>query len=159
MKNSRNPGFSYYFCLMIEGSRIDPEPYLAQRIRIREAQTHPDPQQFADPHPLVWRLCCVQYSWIDRLGPPQKVKGDILRRLNIRPSQARNLPIFLHARYAACHTSPQCCGTLTIFYGSGSGSDFWKVMVPVPVPTFEKLWFRFRLLLFKKLRFRFQLHI
>ncbi len=33
----------------------------------------------------------------------------------------------------------QRCGTVTIFYGSGSGSssDFWKVMVPVP--TFEKL--------------------
>ncbi len=48
---------------------------------------------------------------------------------------------------------PQCCGTVTIFYGSGS--DFWKVMVPVPtfdkvmvpvpVPTFEKFQFRFRL--------------
>jgi hypothetical protein len=37
----------------------------------------------------------------------------------------------------------QCCGTVTIFYGSGSGSDF------------EKLWFRFRLL--KKLWFRFLL--
>jgi hypothetical protein len=52
----------------------------------------------------------------------------------------------------------QCCGTVTIYYGSGSGSvsDFWKVMVPVPVPvpTFEKLWFRFRFLLLKKLRFR-----
>ncbi len=34
----------------------------------------------------------------------------------------------------------QRCGTVTIFYGSGS--DFWKVMVPVL--TFEKLWFRFR---------------
>jgi hypothetical protein len=34
------------------------------------------------------------------------------------------------------------CGTVTIFYGSGS--DFRKVMVPVP--TFEKLWFRFQLL-------------
>ena len=63
----------------------------------------------------------------------------------------------------------QCCGTVTIYYGSGSGSgsDFWKVMVPVPVPvpTFEKLWFRFRFrfLLLKKLRFRFrfrfQVHI
>jgi hypothetical protein len=31
----------------------------------------------------------------------------------------------------------QCCGTVTIYYGSGS--DFWKVMVPVPVPTFEKV--------------------
>ncbi len=45
----------------------------------------------------------------------------------------------------------QCCGTVAIFYGSGS--DFCKVMVPVrvpvPVPTFEKLRFRFR----------FQLHI
>ncbi len=55
----------------------------------------------------------------------------------------------------------QRCGTVTIFYGSGSGSYFWKVMVLVPtfekfmvlvpvlVPTFEKLWFRLR----------FQLHI
>ncbi len=57
----------------------------------------------------------------------------------------------------------QCCGTVTIYYGSGS--DFWKVMVPVPVPvtTLEKLWFRFRFLILKKLRFRFrfrfQLHI
>ncbi len=39
-------------------------------------------------------------------------------------------------------THRQCCGTVTIFYDSGS--DFWKVMVSVP--TFEKLWFRFRLL-------------
>jgi hypothetical protein len=29
----------------------------------------------------------------------------------------------------------QCCGTVTIYYGSGS--DFGKVMVPVPAPTFE----------------------
>ncbi len=45
----------------------------------------------------------------------------------------------------------QRCGTVTIFYGSGSCSYFWKVIVPVPVPvpTFEKLRFRFR----------FQLHI
>ncbi len=36
----------------------------------------------------------------------------------------------------------QLCGTVAIFYGSGS--DFWTVMVPVP--TFKKLWFRFLLL-------------
>ncbi len=41
----------------------------------------------------------------------------------------------------------QCCGTVTIF------------TVPVPVPTFEKLWFRFRFRLLKNLwsRFRFLL--
>ena len=74
-------------------------------------------------------------------------------------------------RVCTINSNYQCCGTVTICYGSGSGSgsgsDFWKVMVPVPVPfpTFEKLWFRFRFryLLLKKLRFRFrfrfQLHI
>ncbi len=68
----------------------------------------------------------------------------------------------LRAECFSC-TLDQCCGTVTIYYGSGSGSDFWKVRVPVsvPVPTFEKLLFRFRFLLLKKLRFRFQfqLHI
>jgi len=29
----------------------------------------------------------------------------------------------------------QCCGTVTFYYGSGS--NFWKIMVPVP--TFEKV--------------------
>ncbi len=57
----------------------------------------------------------------------------------------------------------QCCGTVTIFYGSGSGSDFWKVMVPVPVPTFEKVMVPVPVPTFEKLRFRFrfqfQLHI
>ncbi len=43
----------------------------------------------------------------------------------------------------------QCCGPVTIFYGSGSGSEFWKVMVRVPFPTFEKLWFRFQFLFLK----------
>ncbi len=57
----------------------------------------------------------------------------------------------------------QCCGTVpvTIFYGSGSGSDFWKVMAPVPVPTFEKVMVpvpTFEKLRFR-FRFRFQLHI
>ncbi len=36
-----------------------------------------------------------------------------------------------------CHGSAtlvnlQCCGTVIIFYGSGSGSNFLKVTVPVP---------------------------
>ncbi len=56
--------------------------------------------------------------------------------------------------------SVQCCGTVTIFYGSGSGSYFWKVMVQVPVsvPTFEKVMVPVQVPVptFKKLRFRFQ---
>ncbi len=40
------------------------------------------------------------------------------------------------------HIVKQSCGTVTIFYGSGS--DFWK------------LWFRFRFWLLKKLWFRFR---
>ncbi len=36
-------------------------------------------------------------------------------------------------------TSFQCCGTLTTFCSSGSGSDFCQVTVPVP--TFAKLRF------------------
>jgi hypothetical protein len=43
------------------------------------------------------------------------------------------------------NTLVQRYGTVTIFYGSGSGSDFGKVMVPVPVPTYEKLRFRFHI--------------
>ncbi len=78
-----------------------------------------------------------------------------------------SLVVFVYERIIILFDLLQCCGTVTIYYGSssGSGSDFWKVMVPVPVPTFEKFWFRFRFrfLLLKKLRFRFwfrfQLHI
>ncbi len=45
---------------------------------------------------------------------------------------------FTQANYSTDITSlieqnKQRCGTVTIFYGSGS--DFWKVMVPVP--TFD----------------------
>jgi hypothetical protein len=32
----------------------------------------------------------------------------------------------------------QCCGTVTIFYGTGSGSDFRQVTVPVQAPS-EKI--------------------
>jgi hypothetical protein len=51
----------------------------------------------------------------------------------------------------------QRCGTVTIFYCSGSGSYFWKVMVPVP--TFEKVMVPVPVPTFEKLRFRFQLHM
>ncbi len=43
----------------------------------------------------------------------------------------------------------QCCGTVTIFYGFGSGSYFWKVMVRFRFRLLKKLWFRFRFLLLK----------
>ncbi len=68
-----------------------------------------------------------------------------------KSQSSRELRFFLH--------SYQCCGTVTIFYGSGS--NFWKVMVPVPVPTFETVMVPVPVSTYKKLRFRFrfQLHI
>jgi hypothetical protein len=33
----------------------------------------------------------------------------------------------------------QCCGTVIIFYGSGSGFGSYFAKVMVPVPTFEKV--------------------
>jgi len=39
-----------------------------------------------------------KFSYPDQLGKPQKVKGDIVKRLNIRKSKSRDLPIFLHAK-------------------------------------------------------------
>jgi hypothetical protein len=38
----------------------------------------------------------------------------------------------------------QCCGTVTIFYGSGFGSYFWKVMFRFRFRLLKKLWFRFK---------------
>jgi len=39
-----------------------------------------------------------KFSYPDQLGKPQNVKGDIVKRLNIRKSKSRDLPIFLHAK-------------------------------------------------------------
>ena len=39
-----------------------------------------------------------KYSYPDILDKPQRVKGDIVARLRIQPSKARDLPLFLHAR-------------------------------------------------------------
>ncbi len=43
-----------------------------------------------------------KYSYVDELGKPQRIHGDILKRLaNLRKSQGRHLPIFLHAKKVA----------------------------------------------------------
>jgi len=39
-----------------------------------------------------------KFSYPDQLGKPQNVKGDIVKRLKIRKSKSRDLPIFLHAK-------------------------------------------------------------
>ena len=39
------------------------------------------------------------------MDKPQRVKGDIVQRLKIRNSRARDLPIFLHARYLMGYTA------------------------------------------------------
>jgi hypothetical protein len=60
--------------------------------------------------PLVWPPASSSpWSWA---APPYT-----------RPSSAQQF------------TVAQCCGTVTIFYDSGS--DFWKVTVPVPVPYLD----------------------
>jgi len=42
-----------------------------------------------------------KFSYPDQLDRPQRVKGDMVDRLRIRGSRARDLPIFLHARRVA----------------------------------------------------------
>ena len=39
-----------------------------------------------------------KYSYPDVMDKPQRVKGDIVARLRVQPSKARDLPLFLHAR-------------------------------------------------------------
>jgi hypothetical protein len=107
---------------------------------------------------------CCRYGTIpsDSAGSSPSIVGNCTLLPLIAPVQRSTLKQNLvHLSYKSISTYRlnfyQCCGTVTIFYGSSS--DFWKVMVPVPtfekvmvpVSTFENLRFRFR--------FRFQLHI
>jgi hypothetical protein len=55
-------------------------------------------------------------------------------------------PIRVSVHTKQAKSQGQCCGTITIFYGSGSGSDFRQVTVPVQ--TSDKLRFRFRFRLY-----------
>ncbi len=89
-----------------------------------------------------WNACKLpEYSrWREIADSSQKGHASLHTPPPTPRSHMASYPI-------AAGSSSQCCGTVTIFYGSGSGSYFWKVMVPVP--TFEKLWFRFRFLLLK----------
>ncbi len=80
-QNSRNQGFSYYICLMIEGSR--------SRAGSGSGSI-----------PLTNGSGWPKNTWIRWI------------RIRIR------------------NTAFQCCGTVTIFYGSSS--HFWQVTVPVP---------------------------
>lgn len=42
-----------------------------------------------------------KFSHVDKLGKPQRVMGDIVDRMKIKKTKARDLPIFLHARRIA----------------------------------------------------------
>ncbi len=61
-------------------------------------------------------------------------RGD-LRWLAAKVKAQHSVQFFPHQRGGG----GQCCGTVTIFYGFGSSSDFWQVSVPLP--TIDK--FRF----------------
>ncbi len=102
---------------------------------------------------LAWDMCRVLRRLAPLVHPLHQIDKDKLTVVHPPPPQVD------------CHGSKQadsrkvvqyqCCGNVTIFYGSGSGSDFWKVMVPVPVPTFEKVMVPVPVHTFEKLRFRF----
>jgi hypothetical protein len=74
------------------------------------------------------RFASVLFSWTRAMGaklPPKLRKGKINWRKRLVP--------ILSCRILRKKASGRCCGTVTIFYGSGSdsGSDFWQVKVPV----------------------------
>ncbi len=106
------------------------------------------------------RWSSVEYS--TKKNPPKNIKKKKFFKISCHEtsgpdSDPQHQPfLYSHVPSGAVYPyafgpprSAQRCGTVTIFYGSGS--NFLKVMVPfpVPVPTFEKLWFRFRFLLLK----------
>ncbi len=53
--------------------------------------------------------------------------GKVIHEKNLKQKISWHCPF--KSRYG------QCCGTVTIFYGSGCGSNFWKVTGPGPVPV------------------------
>ncbi len=90
----------------------------------------------------------ILVRWIRIPIQKGKMKHKNLKNVKIRWFEMLDV---LWNKYTATHSSSwtrvnprfrQCCGTVTIFYGSGS--------------DFEKLWFRFRFWLLKKLWFRFR---
>jgi hypothetical protein len=98
-------------------------------------------QRLIVPRVLLWptsffhrgvdcRMQCSRLRAGCRLGLPFIGSAHYIRT----PKLAKG-----HQKEIGTSCQNQCCGTVTIFYGSGSGSDFWKVMVPVPIPTFEKV--------------------
>ncbi len=62
-QNSRNPGFSWYFCLMMEGSGSGSTSH--KRIRIQEAQKHVDPVDRIriGPDPQHWSKELVRWAF------------------------------------------------------------------------------------------------
>ncbi len=149
--------YNYYFCalrvfkhlwLLVVNQNTMFAPHASSELT---SVSDPDPGSGAfwtprSPNPYFWEL---RDNFV---GKKYYNSLSILFAQIYLPAQRQNYFQFCEI---CCYTYgfTQCCGTVTIFYGSGSGSDFEKlwfqVMVLVPVPSFEKLRFRFR----------FQLHI
>ena len=117
-----------------------------------EKVTVPVPAPYIDHKKQIWRRkkCGIFFDFLlsrlfykEKVHKFQQIYGKIwMKKMLNEGNQMHNF------------MSSSGSGTVIKY---GSGSDFWKIMVPFP--TYEKLWFRFRFLLLKKLRFRFQLHI
>ncbi len=79
-------------------------------------------------------------------APPRRAAGSATQQHGAHPSSTgtHTRPLTRPTNHYRSVAHFQRCGTVTIFYCFGSRSDFWKVTVSVPGPTFEKLWYRFR---------------
>ncbi len=145
MANFKHEISSYF--LILEGNFDQPEPKFHNPGGDPDPLTelNPDPIRIWTPRHTNWSYSCLRSTPSRPLGACRILWGSALQ---VCSKSCLIFSVLWNRNYLLRFRFP-------------SGSDFWKVMVPVPVPTFEKLWFRFRFLLLKKLRFRFrsQLHI
>ncbi len=151
--------FNFFPCLWVIFALLDPDPGTP-------LNPDPDPQHWVQQQqqsPKKWptsrfliagrRGTAGGTVWGGRdVSLPRLLLGGPLdgagrsRRLLLAHQQRVKLGVFVSGlggrrRRGVCLRKKQCCGIVTIFYGSGS--NFGKVKVPVP--TFKKLRFRLRI--------------
>ncbi len=109
-QNSRNLGFSSFVRLLMEGSGAGTGSVQINYVSGCGSRRTKIFGSGAGPWTLIWSLLAWKRSPVSYFELCAYFCGPVVCIMQ------------------AC--AWQCCGTVTIFYGSGS--DFWKVMVPVP---------------------------